>query len=189
MVEKTDKIDKIKEAALWERMAAGDDAAREELILAYRPLVFWLAQKFKVPYALYGDLVQEGMLALIKGVDKFDLSRNNKFITYAYYRVKGQMINYLQRVEAKAPLPVEDIYAYDFSEQGDAELDMDLSGALKQLSQSEAYIVSSMVFMGVKAADLSQEKGVDVSQIYRIKRRALGKLKEWLLKESALNQQ
>ena len=103
-------FDPEEERALWREAAAGDEGAREALILAYRPMVFWLAKKFRVPYSSYPDLVQEGMVGLISAVDHFDVARNNRFITYAYYRVKGRMANFLQRSEARAPLPVEDEY-------------------------------------------------------------------------------
>ncbi|MEG1777881.1 MAG: hypothetical protein RR209_02795, partial [Angelakisella sp.] len=49
------------ELVLWRACAAGDEAARDELILAYRPMVYWLAKKLKVPYSTYPDLIQEGI--------------------------------------------------------------------------------------------------------------------------------
>jgi RNA polymerase sporulation-specific sigma factor len=48
------------------------------------------------------------MLALIKAVDRFEPSRNIRFVTYGFYRIKGQMTNFLQRVESRAPCPVDD---------------------------------------------------------------------------------
>lgn len=36
------------EKDLWLRCSNGDEEAREELILAYRPMVYWLAKKLKV---------------------------------------------------------------------------------------------------------------------------------------------
>ena len=60
------------DSQLWRDCAAGNEEAREELILANRPMVYWLAKKLKVPYSTYQDLIQEGMLALINAVDSFD---------------------------------------------------------------------------------------------------------------------
>ena len=82
-----------KELELWRLCAEGDENAREQLVLSYRPMVYWLAKKIKVNYTTYPDLVQEGMVALINAVDAFDLERNNRFSTYAYYKIKGRMIN------------------------------------------------------------------------------------------------
>ena len=87
--------------------SSGDTAAREELIIAYRPLVFWIAGKIHITDPeLKQDLIQEGMLALIHAVDKFEPEREFKFSTYAYHKIHGQMINLLERSERRAPVPV-----------------------------------------------------------------------------------
>ena len=106
------------DSKLWAECASGSDEAREQLILANRPMVYWLAKKLKVPYNTYQDLIQEGMLALINAVDSFDPGRNICFSTYAYYKINGRMINFLQRVEAKAPTPVEDAAFESREEEG-----------------------------------------------------------------------
>ncbi|HHZ04243.1 MAG TPA: flagellar biosynthesis protein FliA, partial [Acetomicrobium hydrogeniformans] len=37
------------EEKLWQRIKFGDEKAREEVIISYRPMVFWLAKKFHIP--------------------------------------------------------------------------------------------------------------------------------------------
>ncbi len=173
---------------LWKRCAAGDEEAREQLILANRPMVYWLAKKLKVPYGTYQDLIQEGMLALISAVDSFDAGRNICFSTYAYYKINGKMINFLQRSEAKAPTPVEDASFEALSADGDSAFDassrsewsIDLENALSQLSERESDIISALIMEGRLANDVAEEKALDVSSIYRIRRKALAKLKSWL---------
>ena len=182
-------LDPEEEARLWIRCREGDEDARERLILAYRPLVFWLAKRFRVPYATYPDLVQEGMLALIFAVDHFDAPRGNRFITYGYYRVRGRMINFLQRVEARAPQPWEE---EDLEREVPAgfealEWTVDLAEGLRELPPREAEVVTSLVVEGRRAADLAQEKGFDVSHVYRIQRKALQKLRAWFLQEGVTN--
>ncbi|MBQ4431315.1 MAG: flagellar biosynthesis protein FliA, partial [Synergistaceae bacterium] len=59
-------LDAERERELWRKCADGDMTAREELIVSYRPLVFWIASKITVYDAqLRQDMIQEGMLALI----------------------------------------------------------------------------------------------------------------------------
>lgn len=182
-------LDPEEEARLWIRCREGDEDARERLILAYRPLVFWLAKRFRVPYATYPDLVQEGMLALIFAVDHFDAPRGNRFITYGYYRVRGRMINFLQRVEARAPQPweEEDLEREIPAGFEDLEWKVDLAEGLRELPPREAEVVTSLVVEGRRAADLAQEKGFDVSHVYRIQRKALQKLRAWFLQEGVTN--
>jgi len=46
---KREFLSREEEAALWGLCGEGDEEAREKLILAYRPLVFWIARKFRLP--------------------------------------------------------------------------------------------------------------------------------------------
>lgn len=179
--EPSQRLDPEREAVLWDLLAEGDERAREELILGYRSLVFWLARKLQVSPSRFPDLVQEGTLALITAVDHFDRKRNIKFITYAYYRIRGAMVNFLQRVEAKAPLPVEemDIVAGDPFEPEAEDWRLSLQEGLERLSSRESEIIEALLVQGRRAKEVANEKGIDVSQIYRIQRRGLAKLKAW----------
>ena len=176
------------EAALWLRCSEGDEAARDELILAYRPMVYWLAKKLRVPYSTYPDMIQEGMVALISAVDAFDIDRSNRFSTYAYYKIRGRMINFLQRVEAKAPIPVEESIFVDEELRADAlsseaersEWTIDIEQAMSMLSEREADILNALVVEGRVAKEVASEVNLDVSHVYRIRRKALDKLRKWL---------
>lgn len=176
------------EIKLWRDCACGDEHSREELILAYRPMVYWLAKKLKVPYNTYPDLIQEGMVALIGAVDAFDITRNNRFSTYAYYKIRGRMINFLQRVEAKAPLPVDELVLVEedmksaliHNETDMSEWTIDLRQAMDNLSIREAEIVNALVVEGRAAKEVASEINLDISHVYRIRRKALEKLKNWL---------
>lgn len=175
------RMDPERESALWLLREQGDDQAREELILGYRSLVFWLARKLQVAPSRYQDLVQEGTIALINAVDHFDSKRNIKFITYAYYRIRGAMVNFLQRVEAKAPLPVEEmdeLVAEPFDPEAE-DWRLALVEGMEHLSARESEIIDALLVQGRRARELADEKGIDVSQIYRIQRRGLAKLRAW----------
>mgnify|MGYP001463933559 CR=1 FL=1 len=176
------------EKQLWIKCTEGDESARDELILAYRPMVYWLAKKLKVPYSTYPDLIQEGIVALIGAVDAFDISRNNRFSTFAYYKIRGRMINFLQRVEAKAPIAVdeeffaeEDMSISSVMDQAErSEWTLDLEQALSRLSERESDIVRALVIEGRMAREVADEINIDISHVYRIRRKALGKLRKWL---------
>lgn len=176
-----------RERQLW-ILCSVDANAREELILAYRPMVYWLARKLRAPYDTYSDLTQEGMIALINAVDAFDVTRNNRFSTYAYYKIRGRMINFLQRVEAKAPIAVgesvfeeEDLRASLRCNAADkTEWTVDLEAAMASLSEREAGVVHALVIEGRDAKEVARDIRVNVSHVYRIRRKAVAKMKKWL---------
>lgn len=176
------------EKILWRKCAEHDENAREELILAYRPMVYWFAKSLKVPYNTYPDLIQEGMVALIDAVDAFDITRNNRFSTFAYYKIKGRMINFLQRVEAKAPVPVdEEVFALEDARNAAvssaaerSEWTIDLERAMECLTESESDVIRALIFEGDVAKDVAERRTIDVSHVYRIRRKALEKLRKAL---------
>jgi RNA polymerase sporulation-specific sigma factor len=183
LADETDRpsLDPLEEKALWDKTRLGDEDSRERIILAYRPMVYWLAKKFRTFYGTYPDLIQEGMVGLISAVDNFEPERSNRFITYAYYKVKGRMANFLSRVEAKAPMPVEDEYL-ERSETFEDDLNLmewrvSLGEGIDKLPERERDILLSLVVEGRRADDVAGEHGVGVSHIYRLQRRAVARLK------------
>lgn len=172
------------ELELWKKIRSGDEKAREEVIISYRPMVFWLASKLHVSPDSHQDLIQEGMVALIEAVDRYDFERGAKFITYAYYRVKGHMINFLERSEAKAPEPVDlDSYVYQretISIDEREEWLIDLERAIESLTAKEAEVIRAIDLDGLSAKEVARKRGVDISYIYRLRRRAIAKLREIL---------
>lgn len=46
----------------------------------------------------YEDCIQWGILGLINAVERFDLEYNNKFLTYAYQRINGNIIDEIKKV-------------------------------------------------------------------------------------------
>ena len=171
------------EEILWQNCQKGDESARDTLILTYRPIVFWLAKQFRVPYQTYPDLIQEGMMALICSVDRFDISRKNRFSTYACYRIRGQMVNFLQRVEGRAPHPVEDelLEKEDRLHQDEDRMEwlLTLEEGVRQLPQREADIVEALLIQGRRARDVAADGNLDISYIYKLQKKALARLKSW----------
>lgn len=171
-------LDPQEEAELWRLCRQGDEGAREALIVAYRPLVFWLARRFSLDEGTAKDLLQEGMLALIKAVDAYDVSRGNKFTTYAFYRIRGHMINFLERSEKRAPYPVD--MEEEIAQPGECvavEWRLLLEEAMGALTLKERDIIQALLVEGKKAGDVARDTAIDVSHVYRIRRKALARLR------------
>lgn len=99
-MEKT-RSDVLPPQELWLRYEqTKDPALRDELVGRYGYLVRCIARRLVGHYDYFSDLedlVNEGLIALIDAVQRFDLSKNVKFETYASIRIRGAMIDYIRR--------------------------------------------------------------------------------------------
>src|SRR5436190_11371306 len=71
------------EVELAQRIEKGDVEAKDRMINSNLRLVVSVARKYQGHGLSLGDLVQEGMLGLIRATEKFDWRRGFKFSTYA----------------------------------------------------------------------------------------------------------
>src|SRR5947199_5338287 len=88
---------------LWRRYKAeGGGRVRERLVVAYSPLVKYVAGRTAAglpPHVEEADLISYGMVGLISAIERFDLSREIKFETYAIMRIKGAIIDELRAMD------------------------------------------------------------------------------------------
>jgi RNA polymerase sigma factor FliA len=89
---------------IWKKFKkTGDENYREQLVLNYLPLVKYLTDRISqhLPNEIRNndreDLYLEGIVGLLDAIEKFDLTRNIKFETYASKRVRGAIIDSLRK--------------------------------------------------------------------------------------------
>lgn len=88
---------------VWAKYKDNSDiAARSELIVYYAHLVKYVANRLAINLSSLvevEELISYGIEGLIDAIEKFDLSRNIKFETYAITRVRGSMIDGLRSMD------------------------------------------------------------------------------------------
>jgi RNA polymerase primary sigma factor len=94
------------EVELAKRIERGDLAAKERMINSNLRLVISQARRFQGHGLPMGDLVQEGMLGLIRAVEKFDWRKGFKFSTYAVLWIKQSIQRGLANSGSTIRIPV-----------------------------------------------------------------------------------
>jgi RNA polymerase sigma factor for flagellar operon FliA len=124
-----------------------DAQTKDEIIVEYAPLIKYIAQKIasRLPANIeLDDLISCGVIGLMDAIDKFDPTRDNKFKTYAEFRIRGSILDELRAqdwvprsVREKAKM-IERAYAKLEGELGRPATDEEMCAEL-DVTQDEFY--------------------------------------------------
>ena len=78
-------LSREKEAECFQRAKAGDEKARQALVLANLRFVVSVARQYNDYGLSLVELISEGNIGLMEAVKRFDETRGFKFITYAVW--------------------------------------------------------------------------------------------------------
>ena len=97
---------------LWSRYKdERDEKARERLVIAYSPLVKYVAGRMSSGLPSHveeSDLISYGLLGLISAIERFEPEREIKFETFAVTRIKGSIIDELRSLDwGPRSVPIE----------------------------------------------------------------------------------
>ncbi|MFN0069055.1 MAG: sigma-70 family RNA polymerase sigma factor [Limisphaerales bacterium] len=134
------------ETALARRVQAGDPAAREHMIKANLRLVVKIARDYEGLGVPLLDLISEGNVGLMKGVDRFDPDKGAKLSTYAAWWIKQAIRRALAMQARTIRLP---------------------EGAIERAAQIRQAIAKLKEILGHEPtdADLAEELGLDIKQV------------------------
>lgn len=143
-------------------------AARDALVLQFRPLVQKQARQFLTSNVPFEDLVQEGFLGLMNGIDRYDPDRGAKLITYATHHIDGHLRHFLRdRVQIiKEPAWLQEI-AQKVKRQSEAltqeygrvPSDAEVASSLGLAESEITRIHTTRPIFAVSSLDEAQETG------------------------------
>ena len=131
-------------------LSKNDTSYRDQLITEYLPYVKRIVHRIAVhlPSTIdIDDLMNVGVIGLIQAVDRYDPSRDNKFMTYAVFRIKGAVLSELR--------------SRDFLSRSNRRKIRDLENACLKLEQKLGREIDD--------EEIAEELGVDIEQIRRTK--------------------
>lgn len=187
------------EAELWRAYRhGGDQAGRQRLIESYQPLVFKVVMHMRPPEPLTMDLIQEGLVGLIEAVERFDPDRGVRFSTFATYRIRGRVLNALDRVRVEISLdqvltatedlaPLEKLAdphaATDLIEIEDRALLDAVMALIERLPARERAVLGAVVAAREPKA-AAAELRISLSHFYRLQKQATERLRALLHTET-----
>jgi RNA polymerase primary sigma factor len=207
-------LSKEEEQTLFDRYRRfGDKKARERLVLSNIPFVIKMAVKYRInkhshSHLEYADLINEGIIGLLRAIEAYNPSRNLKFISYAVWWIRSyqdkafydsliiKLPQYKRKEIDYSVVSVDSLIPYTELKVGDTikdtkEINPDVKLSLKNkidhhltvLNEKETRIITQ--FFGINKdntsfslQDIGNQFNVSRERIRQIKDTALGKMKK-----------
>lgn len=198
-LKKIQLLSRDEEQGLWLAYKENNSLdSRRKIIEHYQPLVFKATTGWRLNETVLMDMIQEGTVGLIEAVEHYDYERGVAFSLYAMHRIRGRMLNYMQR-EGKLDLlsidstltDEQDSTLGDFLVDTTAEvaslvernyLVQQVQNAMGRLPMNEQAVLSGVFLEDIEPKQLAQNLDMSVSHIYRLQKQGIRRVRGMLSK-------
>ncbi len=191
-----------KERECFERMAKGDDSARDMLIEHNLRLIAHIVKKYYSTVSDHDDLISIGTIGLIKAVNTFSYDKGTRFATYAGRCIENEILMHFRNIRKQSsdisisdpidadkdgnPLTLMDIVADENSIIDSMDLKLKSEQLYKyinsKLTERERLIIRLRYGLGganeLTQREIAKRLGISRSYVSRIEKKALGKLRK-----------
>ncbi len=179
------------EKLLWHQYKKnGCEKSRQELIVAYQPLVYREVGRLSPHPRHRWDLFQEGCVGLIEAVEAFDPERGCLFSTFASYRILGRLLNYLTREKKNTGGIFTDNHVEDSDLENQVEkrlLVQEIKTLMERLPAKEKLVLKRIFLEDRPAQEVAEGMSITTSYLYRLRKKGIRRLRGilgYILKEN-----
>ena len=173
----------------------GNLDARRKLIECYQPLVFKAVMRWRSNPDHLMDLVQEGTVGLIEAAETFQPERGVAFSLFAMHRIRGRIINCLEKEGKQSGLAansqgeddtvmLEDVLAdtaVPVAEQAEYNyLVGELRLAMGRLPAKEQAVLNGVYLDEQEPQELADQLNLSLSHIYRLQKQGIRRVRGML---------
>ena len=198
-LKKIQLLSRDEEQDLWVAYKEENDIqSRSKIIEHYQPLVFKATTGWRLDETVLMDMIQEGTVGLIEAVEHYDHLRGVAFSLYALHRIRGRILNYMER-EGKVNLLSIDRNPADEMDQtfGDFLIDTtaevanqvernylvaQVRNAMGRLPMNEQTVLSGVFLDDLEPKQLAESLDVSISHIYRLQKQGIRRVRGMLSK-------
>ena len=181
-------LEPAEEKRLWfQYKTQGDLESRRILIERYQPLVVKALAPWRGNEAILMDLVQEGTIGLIEAVEKYDTERGIAFSLYAIHRIRGRMLNFMEREVKGIPVSIETGRetiadgALSVAETAERNfLAAQLHAAMERLPNKERLALSGIFFEEQEPRQIASLLQISPSHFYRLQQQGIRRVRGML---------
>ncbi|MBN1327178.1 MAG: sigma-70 family RNA polymerase sigma factor [Candidatus Cloacimonetes bacterium] len=151
---------------------------KEEIVVEYLPLVRSIAARYNKLGIPQEDLEQEGMIGLLEAADKFDVSREVKFSTYATYWIKKRIL------EAVSKEKKTSFHQVELNEELTSDKDIPVQEKKwkpldfpEDMPENEKLVIKFLYEDQLTLKEISDQLGISRERVRQLKEKALRRMR------------